>query len=788
MSTIRKLNIFLLVVSIICTISFAIKGAKTEKYSNYDEKIAVTFTDMQTTSNNKAIIYFTVTNNGKAEVSKMVLQIRVSTINLPGDYAPSKSFTEDLNCNFVKLPSRSSEKLQYTCYATSDTEWLLTTNKSKLKFEYCVKSVTFSDGEKYEAANTTFKGNTLTNNQNSGNQNDSGQSSGNQNDSGQSSSNQNQHTHNYNTLNYNETQHWYECSCGDKTNINNHSGGTATCTNRAVCAVCSQTYGNLADHTYSSNWVITENYHYQEATCGCEVKKDYGTHTVGDDGFCSLCKLPISATKGLIIDVSSDGTYAEVVGYSGSSTKINIPATYNNLPVKSIYKEVFKSKTTITNVVIPNSVTSIGNYAFYYCTKLASVTIGDSVTSIGDNAFYYCSNLKEVNYLGTVDQWAQIEFGDYDANPLCYAKQLKINGEVVTEVNLTTATKISSCAFNNCANITSVTIGNSVTSIGNNAFYNCSSLTNITFAEGSNVTSLSSSAFSGCNSALFSEDGYVKYIKANNNPYYIVCGLTNKNLSTYTINNTSKIIMPSVFSRCERLTNITIPNSVTSIGSYAFEYCTKLASVTIGDSVTSIGDNAFYYCSGLTSVVIGDSVTSIGDNAFYYCSGIKEVNYLGTIDEWAQIEFGDYDANPLYYAKQLKINGEVVTEVNLTTATKISSYAFYYCSGLTSVVIGDSVTSIGSSVFSGCSGLTSVVIGDSVTSIGSSAFSGCSGLTSVVIGDSVTSIGDNAFYYCSGLKMIYYTGTQEEWNSISKGSYWNYYTGGYTITYNYTGN
>ena len=99
----------------------------------------------------------------------------------------------------------------------------------------------------------------------------------------------------------------------------------------------------------------------------------------------------------------------------------------------------------------------------------------------------------------------------------------------------------------------------------------------------------------------------------------------------------------------------------------------------------------------------------------------------------------------------------------------------------------DSVTSIGDAAFCYCDSLTSIVIPDSVTSIGDRAFYNCDSLTSVIIGDSVTSIGSYAFYYCNSLTSIKYRGTQSQWNAISKGSYWNYGTGNYTITCNYTG-
>ena len=269
----------------------------------------------------------------------------------------------------------------------------------------------------------------------------------------------------------------------------------------------------------------------------------------------------MSATEGLIIDVSGDGAYAEVIGYSGSSTKVNIPLIYNNLPVKTIYDEAFKD-TNITKVVIPSSVTSIGYRAFYNCDSLTSVTIPDSVTSIGFYAFEYCSSLTS------------IDFGE----------------------------------------------NSRLTSIGFYAFEYCSSLTSIEIPE--SVTSIGDRAFSGCNSALYTTENNLTYVKANGNPYFLLMGATNKNFTTYVINSQTKHIGYGVFADCTRLARIVIPDSVTSIGSSAFAYCDSLTNVTIGDSVTSIGERAFYDCDSLTSIVIPDSVISIGERAFYDCDSL----------------------------------------------------------------------------------------------------------------------------------------------------------------------
>ena len=284
-------------------------------------------------------------------------------------------------------------------------------------------------------------------------------------------------------------------------------------------------------------------------------------------------------------------------------------------------------------------------------------------------------------------------------------------------------TSIGGYAFSGCTSLASATIGNSVKSIGYRAFNGCTSLTNITIPD--SVTSIGNDAFNGCIS-----------------------------LTNVTIPDSVTNIGLFAFASCTGLTSIIISDCVTSIGYGTFWGCTSLTSITIPDSVTSIGDSAFSGCTGLTSITIPSSVTSIKMWAFDNCTGLNKVN-ITDILAWCNISFSNYSSNPLYYAHNLYLNDELVTDLIIPDGvTSIGGIVFSDCTGLKSVTIGNGVTSIGEKAFNNCTGLISAIIGNGVTSIGDYVFYGCSGLTNVTIPDGVTSIGSYAFSDCRGLTSI----------------------------------
>ncbi len=384
------------------------------------------------------------------------------------------------------------------------------------------------------------------------------------------------------------------------------------------------------------------------------------------------------------------------------------PPSMTSIPDLAFYETAIEQLTM-------HSVTQVGDYAFEGC-NLSQVIFNQSNVQIGNYAFANISRNCTVSYAGSVNDWS--------ANTYVYSPNLVVNAsdgacgwcggadatsennlywilanghltidwlwegspeeQVISSYNwnknnvhsltLNHVYFIGANAFQNHTGLTSVTIGNSVTSIGDRAFFTCIGLTSVTI--GNSVTSFGDFAFYNC---------------------------------------------PS-------LTSITIPNSLTSIGGGAFQDCTGLASVHISDlaawcnisfgnylanplshahhlyvndneitdlvipnSVTSIKNNAFNGCTGLTSVTIPNSVTSIGDRAFGNCTSLTSVTIPNSV-------------------------------------TSIGVASFFACSGLTSVTIPNSVTSIGIYTFRECRGLTSVNIPNSVTSIGDQAFYNCSSL------------------------------------------------------------
>lgn len=234
-------------------------------------------------------------------------------------------------------------------------------------------------------------------------------------------------------------------------------------------------------------------------------------------------------------------------------------------------------------------------------------------------------------------------------------------------------------------------------------------------------------------------------------------------------------VADNAFRNCSTLTDITLPNGVTTIGNSSFYGCNSLANIIVSNGVTSIGSSAFCNCSSLTSITIPESVTSIGYDAFSGCGNLTSV-HISDLSAWCKIDFANYEANPLHNGALLYLNGELVTEVAISSDfTEIKPFTFSNCSSLTSVTIPESITSIGMCAFYGCSSLTSVTIPQSVTSIGQAAFCNCKNLTSVYCDCTVPPMGaEHMFDNNASIRKIYVSEASiEEYRSAA---YWNEYS------------
>ena len=474
-----------------------------------------------------------------------------------------------------------------------------------------------------------------------------------------------------------------------------------------------------------------------------------------------------SSCSGLTsVKIGNSVTSSELGAFEGCTglTSIVIP-----IRVTSIEAWAFEDCTGLTSIVIPNRVTYIGAEAFKGCTGLTSVEIGNSVNSIGTDAFLDCSGLTSV-HITDVSSWCKINFSNIFSSPMYYARNLYLNGEIVTNLVIPNrVTSIGEWAFNCCTSLKSVVIPNSVTSIGKHAFYFCTRLKSVMIPN--SVTSIGNKAFEGCTS--------LNSVELNTDTVYSWFSEF-ESLSTLILGDKVKTIGNYAFTGCSGLTSVIIPNNLTNIEIGSFSGCSGLTTVEIGNSVTNIGEDAFSYCTGLNSVVIPNSVTSIGKTAFEGCTSLNSVELnTETVYSWfSEIE----SLSTLILGDKVKTintgafeNCSGLTSVVIgRSVTSIGINAFSNCSNLTSIklnietidswfkgikslstiVLGDNVKNINKGAFEDCSGLTSLTIGNNVFSIGNSAFAGCSGLTSITIPNSVTNIGEFAFYYCTGLNTI----------------------------------
>ncbi|MBR4031535.1 MAG: leucine-rich repeat protein [Clostridia bacterium] len=466
------------------------------------------------------------------------------------------------------------------------------------------------------------------------------------------------------------------CSCGETRtkpidalghDMVHHVAKAPTCSDAGwdayeTCARCgySTKAERYAPHSWKTEYTFDREYHWYECSiCGAEDAKE--SHETDSNGCCLICNQIVNSTSGIVYELRENGAYAVVVDYTGTETSVTVSDVYEGAPVKVIGDNAFKDK-SITKVIIPNSIETIGKHAFAGCSGLKSITVPDSVTSIGQHAFYNCSSLESMtlpfvgeNKGNAKNAFLAYIFGadGYGGNSNRYVPQ-SLKKIVITE-----SVSLEDGAFYACAGIETVELAGGVTSIGKYAFYSCTGIESIKLPD--SVKSIGNFAF--------------QY--------------------------------------CTRLKNIDLGNGVTEIMGNAFDGCTAITDITIPESVETIGSGAFKNCTGIKDITIPDSVTTIVGGVFVGCTNLERISipFIGEEkDGTGATHIGHLFGAGAYRGQNSYIPTSLKTVV-ITSAESIAENAFRDCNNFTRIFIPKSVTSIGDKAFSGCTGITNVYYG-----------------------------------------------------------------------------
>lgn len=463
-----------------------------------------------------------------------------------------------------------------------------------------------------------------------------------------------------------------------------------------------------------------------------------------------------------------------------------------------IDNNLYKNNTDITELVIKNGITSVGDYSFYECTSLTRVILPDTLTEIGSHAFAKCTALTEIDLnegLSTIEDRGfedctalkrvfipiSVEDGlvSYTYNPSSNKAWGIFNNcrELTTVEFAEGTTRIHSGLFGG-SGLKEITFPESVTEIGMYAFANCESLEEINFSD--SMKRIEERAFSNCTSVKkldfpeninyigahsFDSDGaltevsiplnwqnvdiYYEYNSGDHNAWGIFNGCSS--LKTVNFAEGTTYIHGGMFAG-SGLTEIDLPDTVATVGDYAFSNCRSLNSFITGSSLQSIGENTLANCTSLKDLEFLDQLTSIGEGAFYGCTGFTELDLPETLSEIGTEAFGNCTSLKKVILPVTVMDGSSYYYSYYTGGSCAAQGIFNGCSNLEEVIFPENSTRIPGGLLAG-SGIKNITIPDTITSIGPYAFSNTE-ITSITIPESVTDIGFCAFSACSKLKEL----------------------------------
>ena len=463
--------------------------------------------------------------------------------------------------------------------------------------------------------------------------------------------------------------------------------------------------------------------------------------------------------------------------YSGDGkTLLSYPTAkaYSSYPVASGTETIgeyafFHSK--VQTIFLPDTVSTIGDYAFYYAGELSSINFPAALTSIGDSAFFACQSLTAVDIPATITQigesaWAACtslpaitvaaENPNYTAvDGVLYTKDMTVlkvypfakSGvtftvpDSVVELEAyafayTGMQSIDGCAslraigdsaFYSCTALKSLPDAPKLETIGERAFYSCKALTSLSFPD--SMRSIGEYAFAWCTAVKTFDSGNGLQETGKYSVYYCTA------LTTVRLGSGMKTIGEYAFYKCSRLANVDFGTSVREIGSCAFGGCSKITEIVLPDSVELVESAAFNSCSTAKTLVLSQNLREIGARAFM---GLKGISTL-TIPDSVQ-KIGNSAFNGLSNLLELHLSAKT---------QEYGSGVFSSASKLPRVELPEGMTAVPEEMFSSCNALTEVVIPSTVTRIEKGAFRSCKKLGNTELPAGLTYIGESAFYYAA---------------------------------------
>ncbi len=405
----------------------------------------------------------------------------------------------------------------------------------------------------------------------------------------------------------------------------------------------------------------------------------------------------------------NDDQTSEVLCYDGyEEGTLVIPDTFEGAPVVSIGNYAFADK-YFTELVMPDTVKTIGNYAFYECTEMESIKLSAVLESIGDRAFYDVVTLQSLVLPDTVETIGENAFA------ACQGLESVVLSSSLKE--------IGDYAFNYCDLLTSIRVPEGVEVIGDGAFMDCRSLAEITLP--STLTRVGESCIYGTaiqndetlreNGALYI-DGCLLYVGFEAN-------------GVLTVKDGTYIVADGACYYCSEITQVVLPETVVLLGRSAFRYCEAMETINLPESILAIGDYAFSHCFALDEITLPSGLQVIEEELFMSCYSLKSIEIPAAV-------------------------------------TVIEPYAFAWCNQLEELKLHEGLREIRDYAFRMCAQLKSIDIPEGVQTIGFEAFSDCSSITSVTLPESLVSVDEAAFYWCDALTDVYYSGSASSWEAV----------------------